>query len=113
MFQAAGRVTLRHMRESEEGQAGREEREEGCGTHSPDTAVPPLKLGSLSGILSPLIFNPVVVFFFNLLFYTEVLVSPLAVSDSLQPHRLCQPGSSILQARILEWVAIPFSRGSS
>ena len=23
------------------------------------------------------------------------------------------PGSSVLQARILEWVAIPFSRGSS
>ena len=35
------------------------------------------------------------------------------VSDSLQPHG---PGSSVhglLQARILEWVAIPFSRGSS
>jgi len=28
------------------------------------------------------------------------------VSDSLQPH-------GILQARILEWVAVPFSRGSS
>lgn len=70
MFQAASRVTLRHMRESEEGQAGREEREEGCGTHSPDTAVPPLKLGSLSGILSPLIFNPVVVFFFLTFYFT-------------------------------------------
>ena len=36
------------------------------------------------------------------------------VSDSLQPHGL--PGSSvlgILLARILEWVAISFSRGSS
>ena len=32
------------------------------------------------------------------------------VSDSLQPHGLV-PG--ILQARILEWVAVPFSRGSS
>ena len=59
-FQAAGRVTLRHTRESEEGWAGREERVEGRGTQSPDAAVPPLKLGSLSGILSPLIFNPVV-----------------------------------------------------
>ena len=29
-----------------------------------------------------------------------------AVSDSLRPH-------GILQARILEWVAFPFSRGSS
>ena len=28
------------------------------------------------------------------------------VSDSLQPH-------GILQARILEWVAFPFSRGSA
>ena len=40
-------------------------------------------------------------------------VSPV-VSNSLWPHSL--PGSSvhgILQARILEWVAIPFSRGSS
>jgi len=38
------------------------------------------------------------------------------VSDSFQPHGLNLPGSSvhgILQARILEWVAIPFSRGSS
>ena len=36
------------------------------------------------------------------------------MSDSLQPHGLYSlPGSSvhgILQARILEWVAIPFSR---
>ena len=39
----------------------------------------------------------------------------LVVSDSLWPHELL-PGSSvhgIPQARILEWVAIPFSRGSS
>ena len=39
------------------------------------------------------------------------------VSDSLRPRGLCSPpGSSvhgILQARILEWVAISFSRGSS
>ena len=38
------------------------------------------------------------------------------MSDSLQPHGLYSlPGSSlhgILQARIMEWVAIPFSRGS-
>ena len=43
-------------------------------------------------------------------------VSCSIVSDSLQPHGLYPPGSSvhgILQARILEWVAIPFSRGSS
>ena len=38
------------------------------------------------------------------------------VSDSLPSHGLSLPGSSvhgILQARTLEWVAIPFSRGSS
>ena len=41
-------------------------------------------------------------------------VSHSVMPDSLQPNGL--PGSSlrgILQARILEWVAIPFSRGSS
>ena len=48
-----------------------------------------------------------------------VCVSRSVVSDSLQFHGLRElnpPGSSahgILQARILEWVAIPFSRGSS
>ena len=46
-------------------------------------------------------------------------VSHSVVSDSLQPHgrgARSLPGSSvheILQVRILEWVAIPFSRGSS
>ena len=43
-----------------------------------------------------------------------VCVSCSVVSDSATPGSL--PGSSvlgILQARILEWVAIPFSRGSS
>ena len=39
------------------------------------------------------------------------------MSDSLQPHGTCSPpGSSangILQARILEWVAMPSFRGSS
>ena len=44
------------------------------------------------------------------------VLSRLVVSDSLQPHGLCPPGFSvygILQARILEWVAISCSRGSS
>ena len=39
------------------------------------------------------------------------------VSDSLRTHGLCSspvsPVHGILQARILEWVAISFSRGSS
>ena len=43
-------------------------------------------------------------------------VSHSVVSNSLQPMDCSPPGSSvhgILQARILEWVAIPFSRRSS
>ena len=43
--------------------------------------------------------------------WSEVNESPSVVSDSLQPHRLYLPGSSvhgILHARILEWVAISF-----
>ena len=45
-----------------------------------------------------------------------VCVSCSVVSDSLSPHRLWPSRLFcpwILQARILEWVAIPFSRGSS
>ena len=47
-----------------------------------------------------------------------VSVGHSVMSDSLQPHPMdcSMPGSSfpgILQARILEWVAIPFSTGSS
>ena len=43
-------------------------------------------------------------------------VSHSVVSDFLLSHGLQPPGSSvhgILQARILEWVAIPFLRGPS
>ena len=46
---------------------------------------------------------------------SERKFSRSVVSDSLQPHGL-PPGSSlhgILQARLLEWVVISFSRGSS
>ena len=47
----------------------------------------------------------------------EVWVNHSIMSDSSQPHGLYRlPGSSangILQARILEWVAIPFSSESS
>ena len=46
-----------------------------------------------------------------------VYVNHLVMSNSLQLHELCgSPGSSvhgISQAKILEWIAIPFSRGSS
>ena len=51
------------------------------------------------------------------LFSTDSFLSCSVASDSLQPHRLYSlPGSSvhgIFQVRILEWVAIPSSRGSS
>ena len=43
-------------------------------------------------------------------------VSHLGLSTPLRPMNYSPPGSSpcgILQARILQWVAIPFSRGSS
>ena len=45
-----------------------------------------------------------------------VSVTHQVVSDSLRPHGLSPLGSSahgISQARTLEWVAIPVSRGSS
>ena len=45
-----------------------------------------------------------------------VVVSCQVVSDSCDPMDCSLPGSSangILQARILEWVAISFSKGSS
>ena len=48
--------------------------------------------------------------------YIYVCVSHSVMSDSLWPHGLYSPPSSsvhgILQARILEWVAISFSKGS-
>ena len=45
-----------------------------------------------------------------------VFFSHKVLPDSFNPTDCGPPGSSvrgILQARILEWVAIPFSRGSS
>ena len=49
------------------------------------------------------------IIFLNFLFCRE---SCSVMSDSLQPHGL-HIVHGILQARILEWVAFPFSRGSS
>ena len=46
----------------------------------------------------------------------SVCVSPSVMSDSLRPHALWPARLLclwILQTRILEWVAIPFSLGSS
>ena len=51
-----------------------------------------------------------------LFWYMTVLIAQ-SCSDSLQPRELCSPpGSSVhatLQARMLEWLAMAFSRGSS
>ena len=50
--------------------------------------------------------------FCNSNFWKKLSVSCSVVSDSLQPHEL-QPATllyEISQARILQWVAIPFSR---
>ena len=47
----------------------------------------------------------------NPLQYERENESCSVVSNSLQPHGLIVLG--ILQARIMEWVAFPFSRGSS
>ena len=55
-------------------------------------------------------------FFLSSRKYTKERVSHSVVSDSFDPLDCSPPGSSvhgILQARILQWVAIPFSRGSS
>ena len=53
----------------------------------------------------------------NLSFQYCMCVNCSVVSDSLQPRGQCSPpGCSvygILQARILKWIVIPFSRGSS
>ena len=51
-----------------------------------------------------------------ILYYCEVKVKSLSRVRLCDPGGCSQPGSSIhgiLQARILEWVAISFSRGSS
>ena len=48
--------------------------------------------------------------------YCSSSVGHSVMSNSLQPKDYNPSGSSVhgvLQARILEWVAIPFSRGSS
>ena len=46
-------------------------------------------------------------------FIPEVSVSRSVVPDSLRPHGLQPSVHEIFQARILEWVATSFSRGSS
>ena len=55
-------------------------------------------------------------YFWLLLLTIKWKWSPSVVSHSSRPHRLTLSGSSILgilQLRVLEWVAISFSRGSS
>ena len=60
--------------------------------------------------------NPHPSYWFECLSSNTIFSITIIVSDSLWPHRLCLPGSSvhgILQATLLEWVAISFYRGSS
>ena len=45
--------------------------------------------------------------------WIQLSESPSVMSDSLRPHGLTYTAHWILQARILEWVAFPFSMGSS
>ena len=59
-----------------------------------------------------------ILFFFNIKMGVKVLVTHLCptLCDTMDCTHCSQPGFSvpgILQARILEWVAISFSRGSS
>ena len=79
------------------------------------SSIPPTQLVVLPSLYLYLqIFSSSLIFSHQLLWC--VVFSPSVVSDSLRPHNCSPPGSSvhgILQARILEWVAIPFSRGSS
>ena len=62
--------------------------------------------------------QPHILLFFDILLYLRVMwenesESCSVVSDSLQPHGCIHTVHGILQARILEWVAVPFSRASS
>ena len=78
----------------------------------PDPGIELVSLASpalVGGFASPALAGP------ELASESEI-VSYSVVSSSLQPHELYPPGPSvhgILHARILEWVAIPLSRGSS
>lgn len=71
------------MRENEEGRAGREEREEGGGTHSPDRGRATTKTQITMRDSVSTNFQPSSLVFFYFLFYIEVLVSPSVVSPTL------------------------------
>ena len=60
-------------------------------------------------------FCPLIIVFMNIVLIIQVLVtqSCLTLCDPMDCSPLGSLGPEILQARILEWVAIPFSRGSS
>ena len=48
--------------------------------------------------------------------FSQLMTAWKVLEDIMRPFGLCPPGSSvheILQARIMEWVAMPSSRGSS
>ena len=64
--------------------------------------------GPIHGILN---YSEIYIYFSEYIF-SSVQFSSSVVSDSLWPHGLYTV-HGILQARILEWVAFPFSTGSS
>ena len=45
--------------------------------------------------------------------WKEVVVFSPSIPSDCDPTDCSPPGSSVLQARVLEWVAMPLSRGSS
>ena len=69
------------------------------------------------GCIFPFLLGPLLRLNHCLFYCCRCVLSRLVVYDSLRPHGLYSlPGSSvhgIFQARMLEWVAIFFSRGSS
>jgi len=66
---------------------------------------------------TPDLLTPVYIFFFHITYpflkcYTNLLINFSVMSDSLQPMDYSVPGPpvhGILQARMLEWVAISYS----
>ena len=75
-----------------------------------------ITLMSLPSCLKWSIVNIKMVYLGNHLLSMLKCINPPVISNSLYPMDCSPPGSSVhgsLQARILEWVAISFSRGSS
>ena len=77
-----------------------------------------IQSSAVINLMNLLLFEPVLLDFGPcfLLSFCNISDSHSVVSNSLRPHELRPPGSSvheIFQARMLKWAASPFSRGSS